>query len=103
MDKIFTVGDLLTVLRGGAYSRQDEGQQVMICPECEEFTHVVFNVYSGLLDRLGDLIVTTVDADADYVRMWVKTGKFDEPVGKYDTRLETRVELVTGGDHDALD
>lgn len=102
MEKIFTIGDILPVLRGGAYSRQDEGQQVMICPECEEFTHVVFNVYSGLLDRLGDLIVTTVDADADCVRLWVKTGKFDEPVGKYDTRLETRVELV-GGDHDAAD
>lgn len=102
MKKIFTIGDILPALRGGAYSRAEDGQKVMICTECEEFTHVVFNAYSGLLDRLGDLIVTTVDADADCVRMWVKTGNFDEPVGKYDTRLESQVELVRG-DHDAAD
>lgn len=98
--EIYTVGDILPVLRGSAYSRQDEGQQVMICPECEEFTHVVFNVYSGLLDRLSDLIVTDLDADDCCVRLWVKTGKFDEPVGKYDTRLESRAEAALGGDRD---
>lgn len=27
----------------------------------------MFNVYSGLSDRLADLIATTVDADADYL------------------------------------
>lgn len=75
-----TVGDLLPILRYNAFSRKDEGQKIMLCPECEEFTHVVMNVNSGFLDLLAGMVVDSIDADDDYVRIWIRTGNFDEPV-----------------------
>ncbi len=75
-----TVGDLLPILRYKAFSRKDEGQKIRLCPECEEFTHVTMNVNSGFLDLLSGLAVDSMDADDDCVRLWIKTGSFDEPV-----------------------
>jgi len=97
MAKLYTIGDLLSVLRDKAFDRGDEGLKVILAPECEKFTHVIFNVNSGILDRLENLIVEKVDADDDCVRLWLRTGRFDEPIGLYDTRLETRVELAKDG------
>lgn len=76
----FTIGKLLPVLRYDSFSRQDEGQKVILAPECEEYTHVVMNVNSGFLDIMSQVVVTDIDADSDCVRLWVKTKEFDFPV-----------------------
>lgn len=78
--RITTLGDLLPIIRYQAFSRKDEGQKIMLCPECEEFTHVVMNVNSGFLDLLSKVIIDSIDADDDCVRIWIRTGEFDMPV-----------------------
>ena len=45
--------------------------------ECEEWTHVIFNVNSGFLDLLGQLTVTDIDCDDDGIRLWVKTDDYN--------------------------
>lgn len=70
--------EILPMFRGSSTSTYDEsGTQIIICPECEEWTHVTFNAHSGLLDLLGDLIVTDIDADDGNIVLWVKTDEFN--------------------------
>ena len=72
--------DVLTLIRCGAYSHYDEGgTTITICPECEEWTHVSFDVNSGLLDLLGELTVESIDAGDGKreILLWVKTDDFN--------------------------
>lgn len=70
--------DILPLIRNRAYSNYDEsGTDIVICPECEEWTHVRFNAHSGLLDLLGELIVENIDADEDDIVLWIKTDEFN--------------------------
>ena len=56
--------DVLALIRSGAYSNYDEGgDDLIICPECEEWTHVKFNSHSCLLDLLGDLTVESKEGE----------------------------------------
>ena len=77
--KTMLLKDLLPMFRASGYTNYDEaGSNLIICPECEEWTHVKFNLHSGLLPLLGDLIVTDIDAnkDGDLI-VWVETDEFN--------------------------
>ena len=77
--KTMLLRDLLPMFQASGYTNYDEaGNNLIICPECEEWTHVKFNLHSGLLPLLGDLIVTTIDAnkDGDLI-VWVETDDFN--------------------------
>ena len=70
--------EILPLIRSGSYSNYDEsGSHIVICPECEEWTHVRFNAHSGLLDLLGELIVKNIDADDGDIELWIKTDEFN--------------------------
>lgn len=77
--KTMLLKDLLPMFRASGYTNYDEaGSNLIICPECEEWTHVKFNLHSGLLPLLGDLIVTDIDAneDGDLI-VWIETDEFN--------------------------
>lgn len=78
-EKVCTIGALLPLLRYKAFDRRDEGGKVILAPECEEFTHAVFNVNSGFLDLLNNVQVDTIDSVDDTTRLWIATDGFDEP------------------------
>jgi hypothetical protein len=72
--------DVIALIRSRSYSYSDEdGTTIVICPECEEWTHVRFNANSGLLDLLGELTVSSIDAgDNDReLRLWLETDDFN--------------------------
>lgn len=70
--------DILPLIRSSAYSNHDEcGTDIVLCPECEEWTHVKFNAHSCLLDMLGELIVENIDADDSDIWLWIKTDDFN--------------------------
>ena len=77
--------DLLPMIRSAGYSNYDEsGTSIILCPECEEWTWVKFNQHSGMLDLLGDLIVSSIDAEDGNIKLWIETKEFnyflrDEP------------------------
>ena len=76
--KPFLLKDILPLIRSSGYSHKDEsGYTVKLSPECEEWTHVIFNVNSGFLDLLGQLTVTDLDCDDDGIRLWVKTDDYN--------------------------
>jgi len=76
--KTFLLKELLPLIRSAGYSRKDEsGYTIKLVPECEEWTHVIFNVNSGFLDVLGHLTVTDIDCDDDGIRLWVKTDDYN--------------------------
>ena len=85
MNKYHTFGhaeiklkELLPLIRTSGYSSRDElGTDVILSPECEEWTWVKFNASSGFLDLLGDLIVTSIDADEGDIQLWIKTDDFN--------------------------
>ena len=69
--------DLLPLVRNSGYSNYDELGTITLCLEAEEWTWVKFNLSSGLLDLLGDLTVTSIDAEEDDIRAWIKTDEFN--------------------------
>ena len=70
--------DVIALIRNGAYSNYDEGgEDIVICPECEEWTHVKFNSHSCLLDLLGELTVENIGADDGDIWVWIKTDDFN--------------------------
>ena len=75
--KEFKLKELLPMFRNSGYDHSDEGGNIIIRPECEEWTWVTFNVNSGLLDLLGDLTVQNIDADEDDIVVWVETASFN--------------------------
>lgn len=70
--------DLLPLLRTSS-SPTEDGGEVLLCLECEEWTWVGINVSSGLLDILGDLIVEELGTKDDRVQLWIKTKSFNMP------------------------
>ena len=70
--------ELLPLIRCAGYSNYDEaGSNIILCPECEDWTWVKFNINSGLLDLLGELIVTNIDAEDGDIRLWIETDEFN--------------------------
>ena len=70
--------DILPLIRSSGYDNRDEGgTDIIICPECEEWTHVKFNLNSGLLELLGELTVENIDAKDDNIVLWIKTDDFN--------------------------
>lgn len=83
--------DVLALIRSGAYSNWDEGgDDIVICPECEEWTHVKFNSHSCLLDLLGELTVETISVEDGCLEVWIKTDEYNwlclDGRGKDDTQ-----------------
>ena len=69
---------ILPLLRCSGYSNRDElGTNIILAPECEEWTWVKFNASSGLLDLLGDLIVTSIDGYGGDMLLWIKTDDYN--------------------------
>ena len=80
--------DLLPLFRSSGYSNYDEaGSNLIICPECEEWTWAKFNLHSGLLDLLGDLDVTYIDTDDGDIKVWVETKAFNYFLGDREEAL----------------
>ena len=76
--KAVKLKDVLALIRSGAYSNYDEGgDDLIICPECEEWTHVKFNSHSCLLDLLGELTVETISVEDGCLEVWIKTDEFN--------------------------
>ena len=71
--------DLLPLIRLEGYSNFDElGTRIILCPECEEWTWVEFCASSALLDMLGDLTVTGIDAESERkIQCWIKTDEYN--------------------------
>lgn len=70
--------DLLPMLRMSSHDyREESGTDIIIAPECEEWTHVKMNLNSGILDLLGDMDVYSIDADEDDLVLWVDTDSFN--------------------------
>ena len=76
--KTMKLKELLPMIRSSAYSNYDNGgTNIVICPECEEWTHVTFNENSGLLDLLGDLTVESICAEDNDIEIWVSTDEYN--------------------------
>lgn len=69
--------EVLQLIRDKSYSNWDEWETIILCPECEEWTHVKINANSGFLDLLGDLIVESIDAEDGNVKLWIKTDEYN--------------------------
>lgn len=70
--------EILPMIRCRGYSNSDEGgKSIILCVECEEWTHVAFNENSGLLDLLGEIIVENIDAREDDIMLWIRTDDFN--------------------------
>ena len=70
--------ELLPMIRASGYSRKDEsGANIILAPECEDWTHVSFNQNSGLLDVLGDLTVESIDAEDGDIKLWLETDDYN--------------------------
>lgn len=70
--------EVLALIRSGAYSNYDKGgDDIVICPECEEWTHVKFNSHNCLLDLLGELIVESISVEDGCFEVWIKTDEFN--------------------------
>lgn len=70
--------DVLALVRSGGYSNYDEGgEDIIICPECEEWTHVKFNSHCCLLDLLGELTVESISVEDGCLWIWIKTDEFN--------------------------
>lgn len=70
--------DVLALVRSSAYSNYDEsGEDIIICPECEEWTHVKFNSHCCLLDLLGELTVESISVEDGCFEVWIKTDEFN--------------------------
>ena len=70
--------NVIALVRSGAYSNYDEGaEDLIICPECEEWTHVRFNSHSCLLDLLGELTVENISVEDGALEIWIKTDEFN--------------------------
>jgi len=91
--KTMKLRDVLPMIRMQSYSNYDEsGSNIILALECEEWTHVVFNQNSGLLDVLGDLTVTSIDAEDNDIVLWIKTDDFNW----FDTGSENQEVLTIG-------
>ena len=71
--------DVIAMIRPAGYSNYDEvGEEVVLCPECEEWTWVKFNAANGLLDLLGDLTVDSFNAtEKGQIQIWIETDEFN--------------------------
>lgn len=70
--------EVLPLIRSNSYSNWDEsGTKIILCPECEEWTHVEFDASSGFLDLLGNLIVESIDAEDDAIKIWIDTDEYN--------------------------
>lgn len=70
--------DILQMIRPSGYSNYDDlGGGIIICPECEEWTWVEFNLSSCLLDLLGNLTVESIDAEDGKIKLWIKTDEYN--------------------------
>lgn len=70
--------DIVALLRPSGYGNYDElSDKIVLCLECEEWTHTEFNVGSALLDLLGGLTVDSIDVEDNALRCWIKTDEFN--------------------------
>lgn len=70
--------NIVQMVRSCCYSNWDEGgTDIVLCVECEEWTHVKFNQNSCLLDLLGDLTVESIDVRDDELWLWIKTDDYN--------------------------
>jgi len=70
--------DVLALIRCSSCSNYDEGgDDIIICPECEEWTHVRFNSHSCLLDLLGELTVESISIEDGAFEVWIKTDEYN--------------------------
>lgn len=71
--------DVVAMIRPAGYSNYDElSEKIVLCPECEEWTWVEFNVSNGLLDLLGDMVVDSFNATEDgKIQIWIETDEFN--------------------------
>lgn len=92
--------DLLPIFRSTSYSNYDELDEILLCPECEEWTWVKFNLSSGLLDFFGDLIITSVDVYDGCLRCWIKTEEFNYFGVGIERSIKTLEIGGNGGDDD---
>ena len=76
--KSMKLKELLPMIRDSGNSNHDEGAiDIILCLECEEWTHVRINAHNALLDLLGDITITSINADDCDIRLWVKTDEFN--------------------------
>lgn len=71
-----TVGSLLPLLRSRCYDYDDEQANVILAPECEEWTWVTVNLSSWVLDALADCVVECIDVHDDTLRLWMRTSSY---------------------------
>lgn len=82
--------DILALIRSGAYSNYDEGgDALIICPECEEWTHVMFNSHCCLLDLLGELTVESISVENGALEIWIKTDEYNWLKGQEEEDAKT--------------
>lgn len=79
MKKTMLLKELLPMIRLSGYDHRDEsGTNIILAPEVEEWTHVSFNLNSGLLDVLGDLRVESIDAEDGNIKLWLVTEDYNQ-------------------------
>ena len=74
-----TIGELLPLLRSQMIY-PDEGQEIILAMESEEWTWVRINASNGLLDELADLTVQDIDTDSGAIRLWILTDEECHPI-----------------------
>ena len=74
-----TIGELLPLLRSQMIY-PDEGQEIILAMESEEWTWVRINASNGLLDDLADLTVQDIDTEAGAIRLWILTDEECHPI-----------------------
>lgn len=70
------IRDLLPLLRTRGYDYDDEQSEVIIAPECEEWTWVTVNLSSWVLDVLADCVVECIDVHDGCLRLWMQTSSY---------------------------
>ena len=88
--------EVLMLLRDSNASNYDESGTIILCPECEEWTHVKFNINSCLLDLLGELTVESIDAEDGNIIAWIETDEFNWFNKNKETAENEKKEKQTG-------
>lgn len=76
--KTMKLKDLLPLIRMSGYSNKDDGgKDIILSPECEEWTWAKFNENSCFLDLLGDIDVSSIDANEEDIQLWIEADDYN--------------------------
>lgn len=80
INKKMKFSDVIEILRPSNYDFQDEDANVIICPECEEWTWTHTNLSSFILNLCSDFVVYNICFSNKGIEIWIETASYNVPL-----------------------